>query len=31
MKNVDNFGIVGKDGKVSNAGAVGQLRRHKKC
>ena len=39
MRNVDNFsifgtdyfGIIGKAGKVSNVGAVGQLRRHEKC
>ena len=30
MRNVDNFGIVGKAGKVGNAGAVGQLWRHEK-
>ena len=31
MRNVDNFGIVRKPGKVNNAGAVGRLWRHEKC
>ena len=26
MRNFNNFGIVGKAGKVSNAGAVGDMR-----
>ena len=30
MRNVNNFGIVGKAGKVCNAGAVGRLWRHEK-
>ena len=28
---IDNFGIVGKACKVSNAGALGQLWQHEKC
>ena len=31
MRNVDNFSIVGKAGKVSNAGAVVRLWRYEKC
>ena len=31
MRNVYNLGIVGKAGKVSNAGAVGRLWRYEKC
>ena len=30
MRNVDNFGIAGKAGKVSNAGAVCRIWRHEK-
>ena len=31
MRDADNLGIVGKAGKVSNAGAVGRLWRREKC
>ena len=28
---IDNFGIIGKAGKVCNAGALGRLWQHEKC